>query len=281
MVPSQGLASPSMDIVVYSVGSRTARGRAVGTGERVSLRVPNLRDLLPGEIASVHVEERRQTGKTLYLSGFVIEQWLDVVALELVPLRLEPRDIWDPAEEYWGEDGEPLPDWAAPIIQAGQRAAFEMEQVIPGVDWDDIDDDPIVEAAELTSTGYPADARRLLMNLLARDLRCLDAYAHLGNICFARAPDAALRHYQVGIRIDELTLGPDFDDVLPWSWVDNRPFLRCLHGYGLCLWRLGHGAEAAAVVERLLWLNPSDNQGARVVWEDLRRGRRWDEVQEQ
>ncbi len=33
--------------------------------------------------------------------------------------------------------------------------------------------------------------------------------------------------------------------------------------YGLCLWRLGRFKEAEKVFERMLWLNPPDNQGAR------------------
>jgi hypothetical protein len=81
----------------------------------------------------------------------------------------------------------------------------------------------------------------------------------------------------VGLRIGELSLGDEFDGVLPWGHVDNRPFLRCMHGFGLCCWRLGQFEEAGRVFDRMLWLNPSDNQGvrflidairARVAWED-------------
>jgi hypothetical protein len=54
--------------------------------------------------------------------------------------------------------------------------------------------------------------------------------------------------------------------------------LRCLHGYGLCLWRRGQIAEAESVFERILALNPNDNQGVRFCWHDVRRGRSWDEV---
>ena len=32
--------------------------------------------------------------------------------------------------EYWGEEGEPLDEWAKPIVARGKRPAFEMEQVI-------------------------------------------------------------------------------------------------------------------------------------------------------
>jgi hypothetical protein len=51
--------------------------------------------------------------------------------------------------------------------------------------------------------------------------------------------------------------------VLAWGLIDNRPFLRCMQGYGLCLWRLERWDEAEHVFERMLWLNPSDNQGIR------------------
>jgi tetratricopeptide (TPR) repeat protein len=67
--------------------------------------------------------------------------------------------------------------------------------------------------------------------------------------------------------------------VLPWGLIDNRPFLRCMHGYGLCLWRLGRFDEAEHVFDRILWLNPTDNQGVRFLIEDVRAGRTWEESQ--
>ena len=54
-----------------------------------------------------------------------------------------------------------------------------------------------------------------------------------------------------------------------------RPFLRCLHGYGLCLWRLNRRDEAAAVFTRMLWLNPTDNQGMRFLVRQLEAGESW------
>ena len=69
-----------------------------------------------------------------YLSGKVHSRRLDVQALGLVPLGLRPEGDWDPEEEYWGEEGEPLDEWAKPIVARGKRPVFEMEQVIPGAD---------------------------------------------------------------------------------------------------------------------------------------------------
>ena len=115
------------------------------------------------------------------------------------------------------------------------------------------------------------------MEMLRADLRCLDAHGHLGNFAFDHLPTEAIRHYEVAIRIGELSLEPDFSGVLPWGFIDNRPFLRCLHGYGLCLWKLGRIQEAAAVFERLLWLNPTDNQGIRFLIGPVKEGEEWQE----
>ncbi len=75
--------------------------------------------------------------------------------------------------------------------------------------------------------------------------------------------------------IGELSLDDEFDGVLPWGLIDNRPFLRCMHGFGLCLWRLGREGAAATLFERMLWLNPADNQGIRFLLPQIRAGEPW------
>jgi tetratricopeptide (TPR) repeat protein len=65
-------------------------------------------------------------------------------------------------------------------------------------------------------------------------------------------------------------------DGLTEKLIDNRPYLRCLHGYGLCLWRLNRYDEAAAISTRMLWINPSDNQGARFNLGEVNAGRAWE-----
>jgi len=55
-----------------------------------------------------------------------------------------------------------------------------MEQVLPGNDPDDPDDDPIIQSNDLKDQGDFVAARTILMQLLDADLRCLDAHAHLG-----------------------------------------------------------------------------------------------------
>jgi len=50
-----------------------------------------------------------------------------------------------------------------------------------------------------------------------------------------------------------------------------------MHGYGLCHWRLDQFNTAEFVFDRMLWLNPSDNQGVRFLIDDVREGAAWEE----
>jgi hypothetical protein len=266
-----------IELVALSVNRKAARCRIAGTGEILTFRASRSLDLVPGEIAVVRPEKRWTYAGQPSLSGMIESTRLDAKALGLVPLRLEERGIWEPAEHDWGEPGDRVEAWARPIKARGPRPAFEMEHVLPGEDPDDFDSDPIIESNDRRASGDAAGARQILMDLCEADLRCLDAHAHLGYMRFYVSPLDALRHYEVGLRIGELSLGPRFRGLLPWGWIDNRPFLRCMHGFGICLWRLRRFAEAARIFDRMLWLNPTDNQGARLMIDEVRRRLPWHE----
>ena len=232
-------------------------------------------DAMPGEVIVVKPRKQWSYAGHPYLSGEIQSARLDVPALDLVPLKLKDEGIWDPREQYWGEPDEPLDEWAKPIIACGKRREFEMEQVLPGADGDDPESDPITDSNDLRDAGDVRGALKILMELCQADLRCLDAHAHLGNLQFDGDPALAIRHYDVGVRIGGLSLGEPFDGLLPWGFVDNRPFLRCLQGFGLCCWRLGRFEEAEHVFQRMLCLNPSDNQGVRFLINAVRARDPW------
>jgi len=266
----------SVELVALSLTERAARCRLVGSDRTITLRATRLWDVVPGEIVVVQPHKQWRYAGHPYLSGEIASTRLDANALGVVPLRLQDQGTWDPADECWGEADEPIEAWAMPVIARGPRPAFEMEQVLSGADPYDPDSDPITESNDLKDSGDARQAYKILMKLCRSDLRCLDAHAHLGNFEFDHHPAVALRHYEVGLRIGELSLSDHFNGLLPWGYVDNRPLLRCMHGFSLCCWRLGRFEEAERVFERMLWLNPSDNQGVRFLIGEVRAGRVWE-----
>ena len=267
--------SKPVELVALSVMERTARCRLLGRDRIITLRASHLWEVVPGAIVTIIPQKQWRYGGHPYLSGEIQATRIDVKALDLAPLGLAEMGMWDPKEEYWGEEGEPIEDWAKPIIAHGPRPMFEMEQVLPEEDPDDPFNDPITRSNDLKDAGERAEAIKILMELCQADLRCLDAHSHLGNFVFDHNPDDAIRHYEVGLRIGELSLGDGFTGVLAWGLIDNRPFLRCMHGYGLCLWRIGRFDEAAHIFEKMLWLNPSDNQGVRFLIDEVKAKTAW------
>lgn len=272
----QAVPGGLIDLVILAVLARAVRCRLLDSDRVVTLRTAATWRLVPGEVVTVRVRKSWTYGKHRHVSGNIERTRFDAQALGLVPLKLSAAGIWDP-ESHWAP-GDDIDESVRPFVRQG-RPEFEMEQVLPGSDPDDPDSDPIIDAVELHHAGGTVEAKRILMDALAADLRCLDAHAHLGNFAFDLSADLAMRHYEVGLRIGELSLPANFDGVLPWGLIDNRPFFRCLHGYGLCLWRLGRTEEAIGTFTRQLSLNPPDNQGARFVIGNLRAGRSWEEFE--
>ena len=170
--------SDPVELVVLSVKERAIPCRLLGTNRNITLRASGIWDVVPGEIVTVEPRKFWRFSNHPFLSGEIISTRLDVAALGLVPLRLEEMGMWDPGEEYWGEEDEPVEAWAEPIIARGPRREYEMEQVIPGEDPDDPFSDPITESNDLKHAGLREDAYKLLMGLCKSDLRCLDAHSH-------------------------------------------------------------------------------------------------------
>ncbi|MDI1442430.1 hypothetical protein [Polyangium sp. 6x1] len=265
-----------VDAAILKLNQRSARVRLLRTGEQVTLRSSNIMEHVPGQIVTVDIERRWSHRGHAYANGAVVGARIDIPALQLPPLGLEDHGVMNCCQVYGPERSPGRVGALWRKVTAKPRRYFELEQVLPGVDYESMDfDDPIVEASELNEAGASLEAEEVLMDLLLQDLRCLDAHAHLGNFAFDRYPEHARLHYEVGVRIGEQAFGAGFTGMLPWACIDNRPFLRCLHGYGLSFWRLGQMTDAEHVFERMIWLNPNDNQGARFCWLDVKEGRPW------
>ncbi|OFZ10695.1 MAG: hypothetical protein A2Z20_07930 [Bdellovibrionales bacterium RBG_16_40_8] len=140
-------------------------------------------------------------------------------------LRIKSFGLWNPEEEFQDHESGQLSHPYDKILAIGKRPTWEIENILPGFDPDELDC-PIGVGVDIHESGDLSGAIRHMKGLLKQDARCLDAYAHLGNWHFEYDEPQELK-----------SLGNQIDDVFPWGLIDNRPFFRNLHGLGLCFYR--------------------------------------------
>jgi len=236
----------------------SAAGTAALSGKAVSkLKAELKRRAQP--VSATGPSRGRAASRVAKSSEVVLPSGLE----RLDPIPVQDMGPFDPREFFGSELHPSFEPWASQIIERGPRPFLEMESLVPGRDVGDFDGDPIYSAIRLRETGHPARALVQLRSLIEEEPRCLDAYAHFGSFVFDADVDAALAYYEEGVRQGDASLQPFGPSFVPWLGLGNRPYLRCLHGMALCLWRLRRWKKAESAFERLLWLNPSDNQGAR------------------
>ncbi|MBM2832418.1 MAG: hypothetical protein HW414_1470 [Dehalococcoidia bacterium] len=128
------------------------------------------------------------------------------------------------------------------------------------------------EGCESYDEGDLDQAERAFNAVLAAMPDHLDAIHHLAMVLSERdliyqANDL----WEQAVRIGRKTFPKDFnpgEDRLQWGWLENRPFLRCLHGLALAKYEEYHTGEALSLFQELLSLNPNDNQGVRAMAEE-------------
>ncbi len=220
--------------------------RSSGSCSTLTLRTA-LRDEIPGSIITVTPKKQWTHARHPYLSGDVSAVRIDASVLGLLPLALHRED-------------EPSPEPRGRKAAGAGRPVYRLAQVAPASD--DAGADLLLDAQECIDARAYAEADELLHKVLAVDLRCLDAHALLGERDLSSLPTLALHHFELGVAIGSLSVGEDFDGVLPWGIVENRPFLRCLHGLSRALLCCERREDAAAALRRLLLLDPIDPLGA-------------------
>jgi tetratricopeptide (TPR) repeat protein len=172
------------------------------------------------------------------------------------------------------EQAVPPDPWASPRPDGNRRKA-RSDQVRRawGAYLFDRGMDHLWKGWSIAAEAYYKEALRL-------DPGHADAWVHVGNRRFEEDRVAeALPLYERGQAAAEArTIGDPARYSAPfWLDVDSRPFMRALHGRGLCLWRLGRTDEARQVFAWMLELNPNDNQGVRFLLYDLDEGLSWEE----
>ena len=213
----------TLDVVVKRHLQTSARCKVLETGEDVNYKASLPFDLVQGEILTIEVNKRWSHRKFDYLSGEITTRKIDVNALGLEPLECIPVGEWDPKEHYWGDENEHLEPWAKPIYDFGKRQQYEIAEIIPGFDPKNWQDNPMLEATYLLQEGTLGKAREKFEDMLEKDFRCIEAYSHLAGMEFEINPFWASRFYQMGMGIGMMSLGEDFNGVLPWGFWRIAP----------------------------------------------------------
>ena len=129
--------------------------------------------------------------------------------------------------------------------------------------------DEFNRGCEAMEEGNYPEAARIFKSVLAQMPDHIDAIHHLAMVVLDQGSSEQARDlWEQSIRIGRKAFPPDFQygqDHLKWIDLDNRPFLRCLHGLALAKYHNGEVQDALQLFMELLSLNPNDNQGVRAM----------------
>jgi tetratricopeptide (TPR) repeat protein len=173
------------------------------------------------------------------------------------------------------------------ILTLALESAFDEDEPLPFFDrrgmegdlrkisFDYFDDKenwtPVRKAQELMYDAWDTPQREERIKLARKALKispdCADAYVLLAEE-EADTLEKSRRLYQEGVEAGKRALGEAFlndPENIGYFWgiLDTRPFMRALHGYGICLAQNGGDDLALDCFRELLRLNPNDNQGVR------------------
>jgi len=112
-------------------------------------------------------------------------------------------------------------------------------------------------------------AEKTFKSVLAQMPDHLDALHHLAMVQSEQGlVDQARDLWEQSVRIGRKAFPLEFkldQDRLEWGCLDNRPFLRCLHGLAIAKYKNEEVQEALPLFQESLVLNPNDNQGVRAM----------------
>ena len=129
--------------------------------------------------------------------------------------------------------------------------------------------DELEYAIDLMNRGDFTGSEIIYNKLISAYPYYLDAYHHLA---LSRERQSKIRQalpfWEMAVSIGRRAFPMEFQlgtDKLAWGWVDNRPFLRCLHG--LILAKMSNAAygDALWLAREYLLLDPDDSIGARYI----------------
>lgn len=125
--------------------------------------------------------------------------------------------------------------------------------------------DRLIDGRERRAIGDKAYAVGL-ERLILEEPDFIDAHAHLAYAWIEQGkPKKALDASLAGLARANRLIPEGFAGRIEWGHLENRPYLRAMHGAVLGYMRLRRHKDAAALIERMLAYNPNDNQGVRYL----------------
>jgi tetratricopeptide (TPR) repeat protein len=120
-------------------------------------------------------------------------------------------------------------------------------------------------AFEAMEAGSEAEARKLAKRALRLDPDCVDAIVVMTDLD-ARTAQEEIAGLKYAVEAGERSLGAQFirentGDF--WLLIETRPYMRALESLALTCESVGLKLDAAGIYEKMLELNPNDNQGVR------------------
>ncbi len=145
----------------------------------------------------------------------------------------------------------------------------DREWVFPDQNTSDEIHELFEEALDLMDELKFGSAKAKLKRMLKLNPDHIDAIHHLAIIENRKKNKKPSRElWKKGVEIGRSAIPISFkrgSSRIPWSNLDNRPFLRCLHGHAFALNDDSKIEEAFEVFEELLDYNPDDNQCVRDI----------------
>jgi tetratricopeptide (TPR) repeat protein len=264
----------SEEFLVYKFGKANIRTVRLSTGEITTLKTVFSLEIFELHTVSFNIRKEWSYDNNKYASGDIVDYKFVENNIKTEGLTLQNEELWDPVEEY-GDDAEKCcPEY----IREGLRHSFVFADYT-GFEFYGPETDPISDAVDAMESGDSKKAYRILTRLLEEYPECIDALAHLASMYFdfEYKLKRALHCYWTAIYLAEKKFPKNFDGLILWSRLKNRPYLRALCGYCVTNWRLKNFSEAQKTAKKLLRLNPPDNQGVRFYLNKIQKREEWHE----
>jgi len=137
-------------------------------------------------------------------------------------------------------------------------------------DYPSFSEEKLSQAQELIYDAWEELNRQKCLALARKALRvspyCADAYSLLAEKSESMEERQDL--YQQGVKAGRIALGDLFFKKHAghfWGYLETRPYMRALAGLSECLWKNGQRQKAIGNYQKMLQLNPNDNQGIRYI----------------